>query len=136
MYDALLVRRFQGLGDLLGDGQCLFNRDRATGNALREILAFDEFHHQSLRATGSLETVNRGDVRMVQRRERLGFPLEACESLSVLGERIGQDFDRHLAAKAGVGSAVNHAHAAFADPGGDFEDAEARAGTEGQAVGV
>jgi hypothetical protein len=73
---------------------------------------------------------------MVQRRERLGFPIEACESLCVLGERIGEDFDRHLAAKAGVGGAVDRTHAAFADPGGDFEDAEASAGTEGQAVGV
>ena len=65
---------------------------------------------------------------MIQRRERLGFALKAREALRVLGERIGQDFDRHLAAEAGVGGAIDLAHAPFTDLRGDFVDAEAGAG--------
>ena len=98
-----------------------------TGN---QIVVF--IHHER-RDTGALfEAVDRRDVRMVQRRERLGFPLKAREPLGVLGERIGQDLDRHLAAEAGVCGAIDRAHPALADLRGDVIDAEARAGSEGQ----
>jgi hypothetical protein len=110
--------------------------NRAVRNALREILAFDELHHEGVRASGLLEPVNRGDVRMVQRRERLRFPLKAREALGVLREGVWQDLDRHLAAEARVRRAIHRAHAAFADLGRDFVDAETGAGCEGQTVGV
>ena len=44
--DALLVRRFERLGDLLRDRQRLVERNRATRDALRQIVALDEFHHE------------------------------------------------------------------------------------------
>ena len=50
MDDPQLVRRFERVGDLPGDRQCLIDRDRATGKALRELLALDEFHHQGVHA--------------------------------------------------------------------------------------
>ncbi len=40
MNDALLVRRFEPLGDLLRDGHRLVNRDRAVRDELRQVLAF------------------------------------------------------------------------------------------------
>ena len=46
MNDALLVRGFQGLRDLLRDGQRFIERDRAARDPLRQIVAFDEFHHE------------------------------------------------------------------------------------------
>jgi hypothetical protein len=47
MDDALLVRGLKGFRDLLRDRQRFIDRYRASCNALREIVAFDEFHHQS-----------------------------------------------------------------------------------------
>ena len=46
MDDALLVRGFERVGDLLRDRQRFVERDRAARDALRQILALDEFHHE------------------------------------------------------------------------------------------
>ena len=46
MDDALLVRGFERLRNLLRDRQRLVDRDRAARNALGQIVALDEFHHE------------------------------------------------------------------------------------------
>ena len=56
-----------------GDGQGFVHRDRALRDALGERRPLDEFHHQRDRAIGLFESVNRGDVRMVQRGEDFRF---------------------------------------------------------------
>jgi hypothetical protein len=66
MDDALFVRGFQRLGDLSRDRQCLVERNRTACDALRQILALDEFHHEGVRSTGFLEAVDRRDVRMIE----------------------------------------------------------------------
>ena len=89
MDDALLMRRFQRLSDLFCDGQSFINRDRAARDALREVITLDEFHHEGVHAPGLLEPVNRGDVRMVQGRERLRFALEPCQAFGRKRMRLG-----------------------------------------------
>jgi hypothetical protein len=42
----------------------------------------------------SLESIDVSDVGVVERREDLGLPLEACQPLRVGGECCGQDLDR------------------------------------------
>ena len=44
--DALLVRGFECLGDLPGDGQRLVERNRASRDTLREVVALDQLHHE------------------------------------------------------------------------------------------
>ena len=66
MDDSLLVRRFKRLRDLLRDRQRFVERNRSTRDALREILAFDEFHHEGLHAVGIFQPVDGRDVRMIQ----------------------------------------------------------------------
>ena len=46
MDDALLVRGFERVGDLLRDRQRFVERDRAARDPLRQILALDQFHHE------------------------------------------------------------------------------------------
>ena len=82
----------------------------------------------------SLEAVDRGDVGMVQRRERLRLALEPRQAFGVGGERVRQDLDRDLAAERRVRRPIHLPHAAFADLRGDFVDAETGAGSEGQCV--
>ena len=49
MDDALLVRGFEGVGDLPRDGQRVVHRQRLAGDAFGERLALDQLHHQGAR---------------------------------------------------------------------------------------
>ena len=60
MDDPLLVRRFEGFGDLARDGQRLVKRNGSARDPLREILTLDELHDEGAHAARFLETV---DVR-------------------------------------------------------------------------
>ena len=128
MDDALLVRRFQRVSDLLRDGQRLVDRDRPARDALREVLALDEFHHERADAAGFFETVDVGDVRMVQRGQGPGLALKPRDPLRVGGERLGQDLDRDGAIQLRVPRAVDFTHAAGAERRQDLVRAEACAG--------
>jgi len=66
MDDALLVRGLECLGDLPGDGQGLVDRNRAACDALSQILALDELHHERGDPPALFVPVDRRDVRMVQ----------------------------------------------------------------------
>ena len=62
---------------------------------------------------------------MVELGQELRLALEAREALRVRGEGRGQDLDRDLALELRVGGAVDLAHAALAELGGDLVGAEA-----------
>ena len=132
MDDALLVSRLKGLRDLFRNRECLIDRDRATGDALREIVTLDEFHDEGVLAGRFLDRVDRGDVGMIQRGERFGLALESGQALGVGREGLRQDLDRDLTTERRVRRPMHLPHAALADGRGDFVDAEAGAGGEGQ----
>ena len=90
MDDPLFVRGFERLSDLLRDGQRLVERDRTTRNKLRQVVTVDEFHHQRGHAPALFQAVDSRDVRVIQRRQRLGFTLEAREPISVVRDRLGR----------------------------------------------
>ena len=96
MSDPLLVRRFERLGNLLGNRKCFVDRNRATGNPLREILALDQFHHKGGGTPALFEAVDRRDVRMIQRREDFGFALKTCEPIMVSRKRGRKNLDGDL----------------------------------------
>jgi hypothetical protein len=66
MNDALVVCRFQRLGDLFRDRDRFIDWRRATGDPLRKILALYQFHHERRNAVALFEPVDAGNVRMVQ----------------------------------------------------------------------
>ena len=71
-------------------------------------------------------------LRMVQRREDLRFALETRQAIGITGEGIGQDLERDVALQLRVLRAIDLAHPAGADLGGDLVDAEAGAWGKGQ----
>ena len=71
------------------------------------------------------------DVRVVQRREDFGLPLEPGETVWIGREEIRQNFQRDIAVELRVAGLVDLTHATFTDLGGDFIDAEAGAWVEG-----
>ena len=97
-----------------------------------EVVALDEFHHQRTHTVRFFEAVDVRDVRMIERGERLRLACEPGESVGIARERIRQDLQRDIAIELRVAGAIHLAHAAFANLRGDFVDAEANAGGEGQ----
>ena len=47
------------------------------------------------------------DVRMVQRREGLGFALESRDALGISGEQLRQDLDRDVAIEPRVARTID-----------------------------
>jgi hypothetical protein len=76
----------------------------------------------------ALEAVDLCDVRMVERRQRARFTLEAQEPIRVCGKRLGKYLDGDESAERGNERAIHLAHAAFADLPDDLVDAEATTG--------
>jgi hypothetical protein len=87
-----------------------------------ESLALDELHHQG----ALLHSVDVRDVGMIERRQHLGFALEACQTVRVLGERFGQDLDGYFSVELGVLGPIHLAHTARADGREDLVGAELR----------
>ena len=114
----------------------LHREESGACDAPRQVLTLDEFHDERREASALLKSVDRSDVRMIQRGEDLGFALKTRQPIVVSCERWRQDLDRDLTLQLGVGRPIHLAHAPFADLGGDLVGAEASAGGEGQRWGL
>jgi hypothetical protein len=136
MHDPELVRGFESIGDLARDRQRIRERDGAAGNQHREIVPLDQFHHERpksrLRRPGNvLDAVDLGDVRMIQRRQRLRFTGEPREAVGVRLKQLGQHLEGHVAIQPRVARPVNLAHPALAEGGDDFERSDPGSRLEG-----
>ncbi len=90
MHDAVLVRFLQCRGNLRGERDYVFLRQRASPELLGEDDAADVFHHQEVYAALGVEVENSGDVRVAQLRERQGFVAEAAAS-GFVRQRAGRE---------------------------------------------
>ena len=126
MNNAVLVRRFEGFRDLLGDGQGFVEGHRSGGNSIGERRTLDQLEDEGRDAVRFFEAVDAADVLVIQRRERLCFALKPCEAIGVTGKGVGKDLQRDVASELRVAGAIHLAHAAYADLGGDFIGAETR----------
>ena len=120
MDDALLVRRFEGGPDLPADAHRLVDRNRSLGDAIRQGRPFDELEDERCLPLRILESVNGGDVGMIQGREDLRFALEAGQPIGIAGEDVGQNFERDFAPEARVTGAKHLSHSAGAERGDDL----------------
>jgi hypothetical protein len=68
--------------------------------------------------------VHYGDVRVIERRQRLGLALEPRQPRRILRHLLRQHLDRHVAVKALVARPVHHPHPTLADLRGDAVVAE------------
>jgi len=58
-----------------------------------ERLAIHQLEHERATALGLFESIDGGDVRMIERGENVRFPFEALQPIGVRGERRRQDLD-------------------------------------------
>ena len=128
--DALLVRGFERLGDLLRDRQRLVERNRPLRDAVGERRPLDQLHDEGLHTIRLLQTVDVSDVRMIERGEDLRLSLEPREPVRVRRERIRQHLQGIVPLERRVMGAPDLAHPALANQGGDFIGAEATAGAD------
>ena len=110
MDDSERMRLGQRAGDLRSIAGREFWRKRAFLDLRGERGAFDELHHQVVRAN----IVERANVRMVQRGNRPSFELKS------LAIAFGGNLDGDYAAQSGIDGAIYGAHATGADLGFDF----------------
>ena len=125
MNDPLFVCRLQGFRDLPGDRQGLVDRNGALRDAVGERRPLDELHHERTDAARFLETMNVGDICVVQRGERVRFARKPRQPIGITGEGVGKDLQSHITIELRVVGPEYLSHPSFADLRGDFVDAEA-----------
>ena len=114
--DALLVRRFERLGDLRRDRPGVGQRQRSLRDPIGKCRARHKLEHERMHSSAVFEAVDVADVRMIERREHLRFTPEAGEAAWIVRDGGQQDFDRDVAIELRVARLVDLAHAARADP--------------------
>jgi hypothetical protein len=136
MDDALLVSRLQRLGDLTGDRKRLIERHGRASDVLGQRLPVNELHDQRRDAVRFLQSVDLGDVRVIQGSEDFRFALKASKALHVTRQRLRQHLDGDGALQVRVGGAINLTHAARAQRRDDLIRPEPRSGSESHAESV
>src|SRR4029453_647497 len=127
MNDAVLVGRFERLGDLTRNRNRLIERDRSLGQAIGERRPIDELEHEGLGSVRFLKAMDSSDIRMVEGREELGLALEPRDPVGIEREWLGQDLESDLTIELRVVGAIHLTHAAPANQGHDAVRSEARA---------
>ena len=125
--DAAVVRGLDGISELLRNGQRLGRREAAVLQPLRQRLSVDELEDEKRRAAGFFEAVNRGNMRMTERRERLRLSLEPGDAIRVTGHRVGQRLDGDVTLQPGIAGTIDVAHPARAEHGENLVGTDPRA---------
>ncbi len=115
MDHALPVGRFECFGNLSRHSNGFVERQRSPGNAFLKRLALHDLENQETVPLDGFETMNRRDVRMIQRRDQSRFALEPRDPLFVFGERFRKNFDGDFALELDIPGTVHLAHATCTD---------------------
>src|SRR4029079_17192645 len=95
-------------------------RQRTVVESLGQRRAFNKLEDERDDVFAFLERVNGGDVRVIQRGADLRLALEPGDPGRVVSQRRGKHLDGDVSTKLDVARAVDVAHPAGADAGGDF----------------
>lgn len=124
VHQASRVHRVQRVGHLTEQPQRPRHGQRTAVDHAREVGPLDVAHRDVEVTVGLIEVVQRDDVGVVDRGRVAGLVDEAFAELAVGGQRLVDDLERDAATQAGVGGAVEDAHAAAADDPVDAEVTE------------
>src|SRR5438128_11520779 len=102
MNHSLPMRFIERIGDLDAELHLLIKWQRSALQALGERLAFEKFHDEVIRAVLLADVIQRAYMRMIQRSDRLHFPLEAGPRLGLRGDLRRKNLDRHRPMKPRV----------------------------------
>ncbi len=102
MDNAAAVGSRESVGDGGADLSDLLPRQAGRRNALAEGIALEEFGNRVVDTVRGSHIVDLEEIGVSQRGQGLGFAVESFEAGFILGERLGQDFDSHLAVELGI----------------------------------
>ena len=120
MDDPPRVSRLQGRGDLAADLEGFPDPGALAFQELAKGLSRDELHDEEPDPVLLLELVERGDVRVVQRREEPGLALEARQPARVARDGVRQDLDGDPPPEASVARMEDFAHPAGSERSQDL----------------
>ena len=115
MYDTVLVRELQCLGDLGSQRHRFGSRHRTARQKLLQRLAADQLHDEKANVAILLEPVNGGDAAVAQGGENPRLTFKARQPFGVLRKQFRQDLDGDLTAELGVLGGPDHPHPALAN---------------------
>jgi hypothetical protein len=124
--------RVERLGNLPRD-RYRFLLKEAARDSLGERVPFHQFEYERTGAAGFLEAVDGSDVRVIERSEDSRLSLEARQAIRVAGKRQWKNLDRDIASKPDIRGAVDFAHPANTEQGGNLIRTETGAWGKGQA---
>jgi hypothetical protein len=128
---AALVRVLEPLSDLPGKQQCFPNGKRSLLDPFGQPKPFDEFHDQGAGAIRFFQSAKRRNVGMIEQGKDFGLALEANHAVRIAGERLWEDFQRHVTAKARVPRAIHLTHPASANRAQDLVGSQPSSGGQG-----
>ena len=105
MNDSFFVCGFEGIGNLMGNGQRLDDRHWSVLQPLGERRALHQFEDERIYAVSLLDSINRCNVRMIQQGEQPRLPLKAGQALGICREEPREHFDGDLTSEPGVSRA-------------------------------
>src|SRR5262245_18950283 len=106
------VRFGQGAGDLNADTQRLTQWRRPAFQTPVQRLSVNKFLRNEMDIVDLIYLENGDDVRMVERRGRARFLLEALHPLLISSELLRQEFERQLTSEPGILREINFSHSA------------------------
>ena len=109
MDDALVVGRFQRISNLTRHGKGLVHGHRTLRDPIGQRRTLDEFEYEGQDARCFLESVDRANMRVVERRQDLRFPFEAGKAIAIEREDLRENFDGDVAIQPRVTRAVDFA---------------------------
>ena len=114
MNNPFLMRRRYSARNLLRILARLAHRQRPRTQPLAQRLAFQKFRDDIRRAIVLAKIMNRQDVGMIERRNRLRLLLEPQHPLRIARKRRRQHLHRHVAIEPRIPRPIHLAHAARA----------------------
>ncbi len=95
MGEPLLMRVIQAASHVRHDPRCLERLDAAANlDEVAQVPAFDEVHHDEVRAVRRRDFVHRNHVGVLQRLAQLAFPDELARLRVAVAIAAAEDFDR------------------------------------------
>ena len=124
--DVFPMRRRKRVGQRNRDIEEPRGCESAGWNHFVERRPLDELHRHERHTIVFLDGEDGDDVRVVERGDDLGFPLEARQTVGVSRESVGKNLQRNITIQFRVACTVDLAHPAGAERRDDFIGTEAR----------
>ena len=115
MDDSVAMRVVERAGDLVRVRQRQVQRQRPVRQSRGQRVALEVLHDEEVDLVMTPDIVQRADVRVGQRSNRLCFAGKPGAHLLIERDAAGKNFDCHLTIETGVGAAEDFSHAPGAE---------------------